>query len=277
MREALEQIDEISTLPQVALRVVEVANDQNAGADELTHAMEGDAALSARILRYVNSSKVGLQSRITNLHQALAFIGTQQVRQMALTASISDLFRNTEPIGPYQRENLWRHLVAVGLCARMLANKLGLRNGDDMFLAGLLHDIGIILEDQYFHEGFIRVIESLEEGKTLAAVERQCLGFSHIDLGKRIAEKWQFPDLVKDAIVYHHTMMSYSGESQDVLRCLEVANVLCTVKGYSSVGINLVKLSRTTLPGLGLDRDDLRVLSEELDEELKRNAAMMRV
>lgn len=277
IKDALQQIDEISTLPQVALRVVQVANDESAGAVELTRAMEGDAALSARILRYVNSSKVGLQARVTNLQQALAFMGTQQVRQMAMTASISDLFRNAEPIGPYQRENLWRHLVAVGLCARLLANKLRLRNGDDIFVAGLLHDVGIILEDQYFHDGFEQVINSLDDHRTLAAVERQCLGFSHIDLGKRIADKWQFPQLVKEAIVYHHTTMSYTGDNLDVLRCLEVANVLCTIKGHSSVGRNLVKLSRTTLAGLGLDKDDLRVLSDELDDEMERNAALLRI
>ena len=269
------QIEEISTLPQVALRVTEVANDPNSEAADLKRVMESDAALSARVLRYVNSSAYALRVKITNLQHAIAYLGTKLIRNLAMTAGVSELFRENGTIGPYCRSELWRHLVSVGVCSRMIAKRLGLADFEDMFLAGLLHDIGIILEDQYLHDGFSQVVHSLQEDRTLADTERSHLGFDHSALGGQVGQLWGFPEAVRAAIRYHHMSVNYRGDHIDTVRCVEVANLICTLKGITSVGLKLVKFSRPAMAGLSLTRDDLASLVEELDQELKSNAALL--
>lgn len=274
MEKVLRRIDEISTLPQVALKVMEVANDPDSGAADLKEVLESDAALSARVLRCVNSSAYAVRTRITNLQQAIAYLGLKQVRNLAMTASVSELFKKDEKIGPYCRPNLWRHLVSVGICARLIALRRKLRNFEDAFLAGLLHDVGIILEDQHAHPEFVSIMRSLDESKVLTENERAVLSFDHTTLAEKVAESWGFPDVVRAAIRHHHASVNYRGEDIDIVRCVEVANLICTLKGITSVGAKLVRVSQPALQGLSLDKDDIAVLAEDLEHELTQNATL---
>ena len=170
-----QEIGEISTLPQIALSVMEVAADKDAGADDLRQVLEGDPALAVRVLRSVNSASYGLQSEVTNLLQAISHLGFNQIRNLAMTAAVSELFKVDEVIGTYRRSALWRHLVSVGVCARLLAMRRKMPNFEDAFLAGLLHDFGIILEDQWIHDPFCVVVTRLPEFESLVECERECL------------------------------------------------------------------------------------------------------
>ncbi len=268
------RIEEISTLPHIALRVMEVANDPDSSAADLKEVMESDAALSARVLRCVNSSAYGLRERITNLQQAIAYLGLKQIRNLAVTASVSELFRSGDTIGSYSRSGLWRHLVSVGVGARLIALRRKLSGFEDAFLAGLLHDIGIILADQHLHRHFRRVIESLDGTCTLAEAEREILGYDHCVLGGRVAEQWKFPDLILDAVRYHHNSANYRGQQQTLLHCVEMANLICTLKGITSVGFKLVKVSPKAMRDLSLGREDILVLAEDLDEEIARHGSL---
>ncbi len=271
---AMKRIDDISTLPQIALRVMQVARDESVSAAELKAVMENDPALSARVLRCVNSAAYALRTRVTNLQQAISYLGTKQIRNLAMTACVSDMFRKDERIGPYRRRELWRHLVSVGIGARLIAMRRRFAEFEDAFLAGLLHDVGIVLEDQHFHEAFRRVVAGLDGTRTLGAVEREVFGFDHMMLGERLAASWGFPEAVRGAARHHHAAMAYSGESADVIRCVEVANLLCTVKGVASVGVKLVKVCRATFTALSLSQQDLKVLDEDLNRELANNATL---
>jgi len=273
----VRRIDEISTLPHIAFQVMEVANDPDSGALDLKEVIETDAALSARILRCVNSSAYPTRTRITSLQEAIAYLGMKQTRNLAVTASVSKLFRKDDNIGSYQRSQLWRHLVAVGICARLIAMRRKVSNFEDAFLAGLLHDIGIVLEDQYVHAQFVATIRTLNNTQTLAEIERRHLGFDHMALGERVAVKWGFPEATKASIRYHHASDSYAGAQVDIVRCVEVANVICTLKGVPSVGLKLVKISQPALTGLALMREDIMVLADDLDRELAANASLFQI
>ena len=273
----VRRIDDISTLPHIAMRVLEVANDPGSGAADLRQVMEGDASLSAKILRYVNSSAYATRSKITNLQQAIAYLGLGQIRNLALTASVSELFKKDEAIGPYRRSHLWRHLVSVGICARLIAMRRKFDNFEDMFLAGLLHDIGIIFEDEHAHDWFRKVIGLLNPAQTLAAIELEHLGFAHTVLGARVAEAWRFPESLADAIRHHHNSVGYRGDHVDIVRCVEVANLICTLKGISSVGVKLVQSSQPALAGLSLTKEDIQVLVDDLDREIELHAGLFRL
>ncbi len=273
----LLRIEEISTLPQVAIQVVEVVNDQDSGAAELKDVIEADAALSARILRCVNSSAYATRTEVTSLQQAIAYLGLNQIRNLAVTASVSDFFKREDSIGPYSRSQLWRHLVSTATCARLIAMRRKMNNFEDAFLAGLLHDIGIVLEDQYVHEHFVEIIQTMDDTKTLVEVERSHLAFDHTTLGEEVAASWGFPEATRASIRYHHASDSYEGEQIDIVRCVEVANLICTLKGVPSVGLKLVKISQPALAGLSLAREDIMVLAADLDQELAANASLFQI
>ncbi len=270
-------IQEIATLPHIALKIMEMAGDPNSGAADLKELIESDPALAARVLRCVNSSAYAVRTRITNLQQAIAYLGFKQIRNLAITASVGEMFKEQAKIGLYSRTGLWRHLVSVGVCARLIAMRLKMSNFEDMFLAGLLHDIGIILEDQHVHQGFCRVILALDGKRTLVDVEREQLEFDHTVLGERIAEQWGFPPAVRGAIRHHHQSGQYRGAEVNVVRCIEVANLLCTLKGMPSIGIKLVAFEPSLLGNLSLTKEDITVLAEDLDEALAANTGLFQI
>ena len=270
----IDQIVEISTLPQIAVKVMETARNPNAGAADLKRVVEGDPALSGRVLRSINSAAYGLRAKITNLHHAISYLGFSEIRNLAMTASVAKVFRMGKPIGRYRRDMLWRHMVSVGLCARLIATRSRLANFEDCFLAGLLHDIGIILEDQHLHEPFCQVIQRLDGSTPLCEVERDTLGFDHATLGSRIAKKWHFPPVVRAAIRFHHMSQQTRGDDASVIQCVEVANLICTLKGTSSVGQKLVKAPVHAFQALNLNKEDLVVLASDLDREISMNEGM---
>jgi putative nucleotidyltransferase with HDIG domain len=271
------QIMEISTLPQVALRVIEVARDPEAGAVELKSVVENDPSLSARVIRLANSASMGATVRIQNLHHAISYLGFNQVRNLALTASVSKVFEQDRCIGAYRRHGLWHHLVSVGIAARLIARRCGLSNFEDAFLAGLLHDIGIILEDQNAHDAFCDVIEQLDPTLLLQDVERSILGFDHCTFGEQVGQKWGFPDAVLAAVRHHHQSCACKGEHAELVRCVEIANTLCTLKGVTSVGMKLVRPPAQTFRDMGFGREDLFVLAADLDQELARSEDLFEV
>lgn len=270
----VHQIVDISALPAVALRAIEVAQDPGSGAADLKRVVEGDPALSARLLRMVNSAAFGVRTRVTNLHQAISFAGFSQIRNLALTASVSELFSDEDRIGLYSRAGLWRHLVSVAVASRMVAVRTGMRDFEDAFVAGLLHDIGIILIDQHAHARFTRVIRGLDGARRLCDAEHDVFGFDHTTLGARIAEKWRFPPGVTAAIRHHHASHDHNGPDAPVVHCVAVANTICTMKGIPSVGLRLVAPPVAAFQALHMTREDVLVLAIDLDNELKLNEAL---
>ncbi len=277
LERVLERIHEVSTLPQVALQVIQVARNPDSGAADLCAIVESDPALSCRVLKCVNSAAYGLRHRITNLQHAISMLGFKQVRNLAVTASVSKVFMNRRAIGCYNRPQLWQHMVSVAIAARMIAKRCNIALFEESFLAGLLHDIGIILEDQYCHSAFCEVIENLTPDRTLASVERQMLGFDHTDLGGRFAERSRFPDEVICVIYHHHDGTRYTGPHQTILACVEMANFLCTLKSCSSVGMKLVQPNHHAIDQLQISRHDLKVWAMDLDAEIAQNSALFKL
>ncbi len=272
-----KRVQEMSTLPHIAMRVLEVVGHEQAGASDLKRVVEGDPSLSARLLRSVNSAASGLRTQVTNLNQAISLLGFSRVRNLAMTASVSAVFKGNVKIGTYDRKVLWKHLVAVGLCARLIAARLKMANFEDAFLAGLLHDIGIVLEDEHVHDDFRLVLARLRGNRLLSDVEQEVLGFTHTRLGERVAENWRFPPMVAAAIRHHHDSSAYTGPHLDIVRCVEAANIICGLKDITSVGQRALRLHSAPFAALGFRKADVAVLAADLEPELSLNESLFEV
>jgi putative nucleotidyltransferase with HDIG domain len=278
LQQVLREVDEVSTLPHVALRVVEVANDPDSGAADLKEVLEGDPALSARLLRCVNSSAYAVRGKISNLQQAVAYLGVKQVRNLALTASVSQLFAEECSIGWYRRSALWRHMVSVGLYARLIAKSARFPDFEDVFLAGLMHDIGIILEDQFAHDRFRLVVRrSTESYRPLTENEHEFFAFDHTTLGAEVAQRWRFPKVVETAIRNHHAPLANSQADELPTWFVAIANYICSIKEITSMGSNLVRPVDLKEIGILLTVEDLVRISRDFDNGLASYDALFRI
>ena len=271
----VDRIGEISTLPDVLAAVLQAFEDPNASARHLSEIVSSDPALAVRVLRRVNSAQFALRSRLSTIQQAIAYLGLHKLRDLAVSASVSQVFIQDESIGTYSRRRLWQHMVCVAICARLIATRLQIPQFETAFLAGLLHDMGIILEDQHVHPHFRQVVAGLRPGRRLTEAEQEVLGFDHTTLGQRIAEKWRFPPAIRSAIRFHHMSRNCRDADADLVRCVEVANKICSCKIVPSVGQDLLSSGKDAFRGLGLRKPELRALLEEFKKELAREQGLL--
>ena len=273
--DVLRQIDEISTIPQIVVRFIETSNDPDASMEDLQEIVKCDPAMASRILRLVNSSAFGVRSRITNLQQAIGYLGIKQVRNLVVAISVSNLFRTHGCLENYERIKLWKHMVSVAICSRLIANMSRAPDAEEYFLAGLLHDVGIVLEDQFIHQPFCRLIKSLDEERTLSECEHDWFHFDHAMLGEAVARQWLFPEAVCAAIRHHHQSEAYSGEDALIVRTVELANSVCSQMGITSVGVNLVRDVTPAKLDIPMSAEALRELISQLQEEIHRAAGLI--
>jgi len=269
------RMTEVSSIPDVALTIVRLANDPTSEAEDLFSAIRQDAALAMRIMRTVNSSYYGLPRQVADLKRAITLLGFEEIRNLVFSAYVADLFRKTGGHGTYTRRGLWRHLVGVGAVAKLIARTCGGVPPQEAYLAGLLHDVGLILIDQYLPRPFCRVVDALDRDAPICEVERKILGFDHALLGAFVAARWQLPEPLTAAIRYHHDSNEYDGPHGAVVHVVELANVFCHRKGCTALGVRSMDLpSPRIFAGLGLQEEQVARLWEQVDETLEAADAM---
>jgi HD-like signal output (HDOD) protein len=278
-RQALERlfsrIGDVAMLPAAAQKVLKLTEDENASADQLREAIQGDPVLVARILRRLNSSYYALSQKVSDLKTAISLLGMREIRNLALTVFVSRFFEGGAAHGIYKRENLWSHSVGVAVASRLVARVCGRGVGEEAYIAGLLHDIGLILIDQTLRRHFYKVLDELDAGTPTHVVESRILTFDHALLGGFVARKWNFPDPVADAITFHHQPWCYTGEHQDLVNVVSVANYLCSRAGVTSLGVhNVPSPPDAVYSGLGLDQVTLAIIWDELDTALEKATAL---
>jgi HD-like signal output (HDOD) protein len=274
-RESLERLfgrmEQVAALPSIAQRVMQLTDSENVRADDLREAIQTDPILVARILRRLNSSYYSLSTKITDLRTAISLLGFREIRNLAMTVCLSRLFETPGHHGTYRREALWEHSVAVGAAARLVARVCGRGVPEEAYIAGLLHDLGIILIDQSLRRHFCQVISAISPTVPTCEVENRILSFDHALLGGFIASKWNLAEPVIDAIAYHHTSGEYPGPHKDLVHVVAIANYLCSRAGWTSLGVhNVVAPPDQVYAGLGLDQISLAIIWDELEPTLGR-------
>ena len=270
VKRLFSRISEVSTLPTVAVKIIEVANDPTTGAEDLLGAVQFDTALAARIMRTVNSSYYSMQNKVADLKLAITLLGFKEIRNLAMTAYIAQLFRKGAGHGAYTREGLWNHMIGVGIVAQLVAETCQRVPPREAYLAGLLHDIGLILEDQYLNKPFCKVIDLLAEDTPLRDVEHKVMGFDHAELGEYVASQWSLPRHLTATIRYHHSPLEYEGEHRDMVFVVALADFFCNVKGLTQMGVRNMQMPPSEVfAALGLSKQHIAQIWTRLDDTLK--------
>jgi len=269
----VEKIGEVSTLPQVLRRVLNVTSDPNAGAAQLQDILQADPALTGKILKVANSAYYGATQKILNVKHAVVFLGFKTVKNLCIAASVCDMFTSDYQIGSYSREELWKHSLMVAICSKAISQRSGINLGEDIFTAGIIHDIGIIMEDQYFHKDFVRVLEAPHLSDLgLTAVEQEVFGFDHAGLGGRVVAKWRIPAEIARTIEYHHKPQSAPEACRKGAAIIYLSNVICNAKRLGSMPVEKADRSdlNFVLEALSFRKEDVAVIVEELPGEIEK-------
>src|SRR5947207_1286559 len=204
----LQQLEDLPTLPAVAVRVLEVTSSESSDAQEVVKLIQSDPSLTARILQLVHRADVGVRGEVTSVERAVILLGFDAVRSAVLAVSVFEVLREADkPLASqFRRDEFWKHCVAVASAAELIAEimKDPAVQPSEAFVCGLLHDLGKVAMDAALPKSFNRVVEAAELLRgNIADVERTVIGLDHMVIGKRLAERWQLPASVRDCIWLH--------------------------------------------------------------------------
>jgi HD-like signal output (HDOD) protein len=203
VRRITDSIISLPTLPTVIAKMLELVDNPKTSASSLSNLVMRDQVLTAKILKMANSSFYAFPRQIATVKLALVVLGFENVKEMALSLSVLNTFKG-ENSKHFDTSLFWQHSISVGACTRMLARETCYRLAGEAFVAGLLHDIGKVVLNQYLPVEFAE-IQSLifEGGKSTEEAEMAVLGVTHAEVGGWLAERWNLPVILVEAIKYH--------------------------------------------------------------------------
>jgi len=254
----------ISSPPLIHQRLMEVINHPRSGSADIARVLSEDTGLTTRLLRIVNSALFSFPQRISTPTHAVTIVGTAQVRDLALATSVMTMFKGV-PEELVNMESFWRHSLACGIGARVLA---GHRRE-------LLHDVGrLIVFMQEPDAASVAVRQSREKGELLHESELDVLGYTHAQVGGALMAQWNFPGAFKEAVGYHHQPQRANRFPVET-SAVHVADLMANALELGSSGAHMVpELHGGAWDTLGIDPELAPVILEDVERQY-RDAAQI--
>lgn len=273
----------LPTVPAAASRAIQLLNEPEVDMGEVADILLSDQVMAARIIRIVNSPLYKLLQEIESVRKALVYLGPQRVFEIILTSCFLEL-TDSQTRSPLKMQYCWEHAFGVGLIARKLASCTNTIQGDQAYVAGILHDIGEVILSQQRRDEFTRVLVlARERDLDLHQAEMQVFGTSHAEVGGLLAEQWRFPEVFIDVIRHHHDVQPDA--MSPLTHLIHIADKICLSVGfcckYDSLeqregqiyGLDMLDIERQ-LSQLGVKRiDEFRSSLNEMVEQVKQTVA----
>lgn len=258
------QIDTLGTLPDVVAEVMRLAEDPDTTAAQLEAVVSRDPVISGRLFKLANSTFFSRGGTVTTLPQAVRKLGFATIKNLVLAASAGTMLGKRLGAYDYLDSGLWDHSIGVALTCRSIAKGLDLRGpiADEVFLSGLLHDIGKLVLDPFLREQYDGSFRLTTDH------ERAAVATDHTEVGARVAEKWKLPEHASEVISAHHD----PAQAPQFPRHAGVVNLcdffIAKERLGRPEGEDDILVAASTLDCLGLDDTDVPDLSARVSEEL---------
>ncbi len=233
----VNQIHSLPTLPTIVENVITLIDDPKTSSDSLAKTISSDAPIVSKILKLVNSAYYGLPRKISTLTQATVLLGFNTIKNLVLTASVFAIFnhKNNGNSLSFDREKFWEHSLGCAVASKVLSKKICLGLPEEGFIAGLVHDIGKIVIDEFLHQDFIEILNKIKNNNvSIREAENEVLGVDHTQIGKWLCDKWNFPLHIQDSVEYHHSL-KFCRDNRKMAAIIHVADAITKSQniGYS--------------------------------------------
>lgn len=285
-KEILESVKSVPALSPGATHLLSVIGAGDYEVSDIVKVIENDSALTANVLKVINSAALGLRREVNTVHEAVAYLGDTKIIGIALASSSGDTF-NKELVGYHgDRGDLGRHCLWVALAARELARHTdGAVDGGVAFTAGLLHDIGKAVISDFMVDLVPDILAEVGEdpGTDHLNAEQALMGTDHCEVGGALAARWKMPMTLIEGILYHHRPADAPEKARPMAYVIHLADTLAMMQGFSTgvdalqytfdpVYTDYVKLTSQELEGLALDvQIDYRATAEALFGDEQEN------
>jgi HD-like signal output (HDOD) protein len=260
---------DLPSLPTVIIRVVKATERETVSTSEIEELISTDAAISTKLLKVVNSAYFGMQRQVFSINQAIAILGLHQVRNLVLSIGVLNALSTESARTEDMQRCFWERSFGTASCAQMVGRlkRLPAKEQELLFVAGLLHDIGVLFLMTQFTSPYLEVLKASHANKEpLVHVERRSLHTDHASLGGMLADKWNFPSELGELIARHESPINpdeYPGGA-----CLTLADrLVCSMHEEGACGWS-PGIDDSYAAWLGLDAEGVQSLREEVEVQI---------
>lgn len=277
----LEKIHNLPTLPVVIDKLGAAVRDPDTDAKKIALIIEDDPAMMARILKVVNSAFYGVMEPIHSVQNAVARMGFTAVNNIAMSTAVFSTFgRQGET--DFSREEFWRHSICCGIACNVLYERVRGNvkkhySKDTLHLAGLLHDIGKIIFEQFFHPEFMQAVRKSSEQKVpLYQTEIETMGIDHSEVGAWLAAKWNLSAELTAVIRWHHDPAKAAQEMAPLANLAHIANYIVNLEKIGDGGdLAAPVFLQAIWKKMGLAVPDIAGLVDQVKEEAKHSEILL--
>lgn len=231
----LKSIETIPAFPATGNKVAQLLNKADYSVLEVVNVIKFDPSITANILKMANSSYFGSQHKISTINDAVMYLGQKNLLRAIQTAGISKYYKKGASGYFDKATDLWEHSVAVALMSQILSRKITGEEDTTLYTAALLHDVGKIIMGEFVREEMQRISMLVEYRKmSFLEAEEEVLGINHADLGGRIAQHWNFPIEIRDAVAFHHRPDLLEKSDKIMPWIVYMADEACLMMGIGS-------------------------------------------
>lgn len=253
----------LASMPTLLAELVDIINNPRCSSLEIARVVERDTALTARLLRIVNSPFYGFPSRIDTISRAVTVIGSRQLTTLAVGVSAIHSFQGI-PSELVDMRDFWGHSLMCGFACRILASYTNTPNSERFFVSGLLHDIGrLALYKNRPKESSEVLAAARALGESIERVERKAFGFEHGALGGYLLRAWSFPLVLENSIRHHHSPMGSQSFRETAI--VHFSDVLAWAMDTERLDTVAPPLNATVWESLGLPTVSLSTVLEQVD------------
>ena len=239
--EIVKTIEQIPPLSQSAARLLTLLCQGNHTVNDMVKILEMDPALTLRMLRTVNSPAYGLRSRIDSLNMAVTYLGENMVMSIAVESGTGGLYRSSLKSYSARNEELWAHSLCTAIGAREIARLSKTINPASAYTAGLLHDIGKPVIDQWLAGSTAKMIEQAHENnEDFHALERKKIQTDHAETGGLLLAKWGLPENLRQAVAFHHCPSKAPEKDRPLTFSVHLGDILSMMAGIGTSADSLL-------------------------------------
>ena len=249
LQDFVDRLTNLPTLPPIAIRILEVASDENFDTQAIIELVEADQALTARILRVANSPFFGVPREVSTVAQATRLLGMDFIRSMTLSILVVDCL-SVKDGQVFRIEPFWQHSFACAIASELLAQEFGHPQPKEAFVAGLLHDLGKLILYQWDADRYESVVQEAAQTRTsLLEKEEEMLGVGHTRVSKMVMEAWRFPQPLVEAAWLHHQPPEETAGSgvRPLTQIVQLANSVCHLRRLGQSGNEIIDLDEARL------------------------------
>ncbi len=269
LQNLVRQIDDLPTLPSVVTQIIQLVEDPETSAADMNEIISQDPALTAKVLKLVNSAFYGFSRQISTVREAVVILGFNRVKSLALSASVFEVFQ-----GPgtdeFDRVGLWEHSVATGVGAEIVGKRIEYHNPEEILVGGILHNIGKIVIDLYFHDELQDIFDYVRDrNSSMMEAEETTLGVAHPEIGAWLADEWDLPDQLIAGIRHYPQPAQAPDELRELPMLIHVGDVFARTKDMGWTGDEVIPpFEEEVMKELDLQKSDIPGILEELESEM---------